>query len=127
MQGDKRPRAASADGAQSPQKILPVALDGGAGIFPGESQIQRPASISFGNAAGPCAEAVDEPGNRLKRSSLQDFALRPAGNFQRHRNILAMSLPSVTHCPQQIKRDSDDCMQDRTSHPRYAYNSALRL
>ncbi len=95
-QGDKWPRAASAEGAQSPQKARPVAFDGGAGIFPGESQIQRPASISFRNAAGPRAEAVDQPRDRLKRSSLQDFVVRLTGNFQRHRNILATSLPSVT-------------------------------
>ena len=95
-QADQRPGAAFADGAELLQKFLPILFDCGARILLGESQIQSPPSVNFGESAGPRAEAVNEPGNRLERISLQDFELRFSGSLQRHQNILATSVTSVT-------------------------------
>ena len=101
-QRDQRPYATLADGAKLLQKFLPILLDRGAGVLLSESQIQSPPAVSLRKSVPPHAEAMDEPGDRLKRISLQDFALSFPGSLERHRNILAMSSPSATQGLQQI-------------------------
>lgn len=101
-QGDEGPGASPVDSSQLPQKFFPILLDCGASILLGESQIQSPLSVNCGESAWPRAEAVNEPGNRLKRIGLQDFVVSFPGSLERHRNILATSLPSVTLGVQQM-------------------------
>ncbi len=129
IQRDQRPGAALADGSKLAQKFLPILLNRGTGILRRETQIQSPPAVNCGESAWPRAETMDEPGNRLKRIGLQDFALSLPGSLERHRNILTTSPPSAIRGLQQMAHVSVQVELPGllpVCRPLSGYNSALR-
>jgi hypothetical protein len=124
----ERPLASLAHGSEVAQKSRPILFDRGAGVVLGKAQIQSAPAVNFGEASGPGAEAMNEPGNRLEGIGLKNFDFNLAGSLERHRNILAMSSPSGTRGLQQIGGVMLRLVAGRSGahRPASAYNSALR-
>jgi hypothetical protein len=94
---DQSPGVAFAGCAELLQEFLSILFDRGPRVLLSESKIQSPSSVDGGESACTRAEAVDEPGNRLERVSLENLELSFPGSLQRHQIILAMSVTSGTH------------------------------
>ena len=94
---DQWPGTAFAGCAELLQKFLSILFDRGPRVLLSESKIQGPSSVDGGESAWTRAEAVDEPGNRLERVSLENLELSFPGSLHGHCIILAMSVTSGTH------------------------------
>jgi hypothetical protein len=87
---DERPFAAVLYGSELVEKCGPVLSDHTARILLGEAEVQALPSVNLGAAAWPRAERVNEPGNRSKRISLQEFGLPFSVSLAWHQTILTM-------------------------------------
>jgi hypothetical protein len=92
----QRPELFSVYCAEFIQEIRSIALDGGAGIGFGESEIQGISAINPGSSAGSGAKTMDEPGDFLQSVAMENFDLIFLGDFCGHPNILAIGQPRLT-------------------------------
>ena len=60
---DQRPRLAFGRGACGQQRLLAIALHAGAQIVFSKAQVERPAAVAGGKAAGTRGESVHQPRN----------------------------------------------------------------